>query len=89
MPFSKRTRRPSLRLGLQDVLEQDPAGLARCRRASRFGLDVLEHEVRRVDLAMRMRVGDADHLALVLEDQDVVDSGEPAQIDVLLAARPP
>ena len=44
---------------------------------AQLGLDVLEHEVRRVDLAVRMRIADADGFALVLEDQHVGDFGAP------------
>src|SRR5262245_4475130 len=51
---------------------------------SRLGLDGFEDEVGRVDLAMRMRVGDADDFALVLEDQDVVDLLVAAEFYILL-----
>ena len=58
---------------------------ARCRSPrARFGLDGLEHEVGRVDLAVRVRVGDADDLALVLEDEHVIDAVACAEIAVLL-----
>src|SRR5262245_18311290 len=50
---------------------------------SRLGLDGLEDEVGRVDLAMRVRVGDADDLAFVFEDQYVVDLFARAEFDVL------
>jgi len=38
----------------------------------RLGLDRLEDEVRRVDLAVRVRVGDADHFALFVVTRRVV-----------------
>src|SRR2546427_7082934 len=41
------------------------------RLCLRLQLDGPEHEVRRVDLAVRMRVADADDLALVLEHEHV------------------
>src|SRR5438128_3109274 len=49
----------------------------------RFGLNRLEDEISRVNLAVRVRVGDADHLAFILEDQDVVDLLATPEFDVL------
>src|SRR4029078_1406421 len=46
--------------------------------------DVFEGEVRRVDLTVRVRVADADHLSLVLEDEDEVHFGLRAQFAHLL-----
>ena len=40
---------------------------------AQLGLDVLEDEVRGVDLAVRVRVADPDGLTLVLEDQHELD----------------
>jgi len=59
-------------LGLDQVLEQ-PAPRRRAVFAHRaeFDLDGLPHEVRRVQLPVRMRVRDADELALVLEQEHV------------------
>ena len=50
---------------------------------SGFILDSLEHKICRVDLAMRMRIGDADNFALVFEDQYVADLGTRAEIRIL------
>src|SRR6266508_170321 len=75
---------PVFALGLEDVLEEYPPGLGQMPPGdSRFGLDGLEDEVGRVDLTMRVRVGDADDLALVLKDQDVVDLFVRAEFDIL------
>src|SRR4051812_34494540 len=62
---------PVLTLGRHDVLEERVAGLFEMPAAStEFRLDVFEGEVRGVDLTMRVRVADADHLAFVLEDEN-------------------
>ena len=69
----------------EDVLEQHAAGLRQVPLAcTRLGLDRLEHEVRRVDLTVRVRVRDADHFALVLEDEHVIDAVASAELPVLL-----
>src|SRR5204863_276377 len=49
----------------------------------RLELDGPEHEVRRVDLAVRMRVTDADDLALVLEHEHVPYLVARAELAVL------
>src|SRR5262245_37557117 len=75
---------PVFALGLEDVLEEYPPGLGQMSSGdSILGLDGLEYEVGRVDLTMWVRVGDADDLALILEDQDVVDLLVAAEFDVL------
>src|SRR4051794_31151384 len=53
-------------------------------RDSGLGLDVLEDEVGGVNLAVRVRVRDADGLPLVLEDEDVFDLGPAPEFAVLL-----
>ena len=52
-----------------------------------LGLDVLEGEVGRVDLAVRVRVADPDDLALVLEDQHERHVGMRRQLAHLLLPR--
>src|SRR5262245_3182343 len=75
---------PVFALGLKDVLEEYPPGLGQAPLGdSRLGLDSLEDEVGRVDLAMRMRVGDADDLALVLEDQCMIDLLELPEVKIV------
>src|SRR5262245_56812872 len=75
---------PVFALGFQDVLEEYPPRLGQMPPGdSRLGLDGFEDEVGRVYLAMRMRVGDADDLALVLEDQDMVDLLVAAEFYIL------
>ncbi len=67
-----------------DVLHQGAAVLLPVAPADRdLVLDRLEDEVGRVNLAVRVRVGDADDLALVLEGQHVVDLRPGAQLAVL------
>ena len=60
---------------------------------ARAGVDLdgdrFEHEIRGVNLAMGMRIRDADHFALVLEDQHVVHFRPVAQLAVLLLANIP
>ena len=55
------------------------------RRDPGLGLDSLEHEVGRVDLAVGMRVRYSDDFTLVLEDQNMIDLCAAAKFDVLLA----
>ena len=50
---------------------------------ARFGLDRLEDEVRRVDLAVRMWVGDTDDFTFVLEDEHMRDVRMRAERRVL------
>src|SRR5262245_49778316 len=60
-------------LGCNDVLKEHTAGLGEMRsRRLGFDFDRSKNEVRRVDLAVRMGVTDADDVALVLEHQNVV-----------------
>ena len=59
------------------LLEVPAAGL-------QLRLDVLEDEVGRVDLTVRVRVADADDLSLVLEDQDEGHLGMRRQLAHLL-----
>ena len=54
---------------------------------SRFGFDCFEDKIRGVDLAMRMRIGDADDLAFVFEDEHVVDFRHGVRVPILFAAR--
>jgi hypothetical protein len=75
---------PVFLFGLEDVLEKNPPGLGQMPPGdSRLGLDGLEDEVGGVDLAMRVRVGDPDDLALILEDQDMVDLLVAAEFYIL------
>src|SRR5437773_5792317 len=76
---------PVLAFGLQDILKENPSCLCQMAlRNARFGLDCLEDEIGSVNLAMRVRVGYANHLAFVFENQDVADLVAAAQFDVLL-----
>src|SRR5918911_1053188 len=71
-----------LALGGEDVLKEDAASFFKVAAAgARLGLDGLEYEVGRVNLAVRVRVRDADDFALILEDEDVVDPVAAAEID--------
>src|SRR5262249_20818966 len=73
---------PVFAFGLEDVLEKNLPGVGQMPPGDpRLGLDGLEDEVGRIDLAMRVRVGDPDDFALVLEDQDVVDLFARAEFD--------
>src|SRR5262245_63660972 len=55
---------PVFAFGLEDVLEKNLPGVGQMPPGdSRLGLDGLEDEVSRIDLAMRVRVGDADDFA--------------------------
>src|SRR5262249_42617571 len=75
---------PVFALGLEDVLEEYPPGLGQMPPGdSRLGLDGFEDDGGRVDLAMRSRVAEADDLALVVEDQDMVDLFVRAEFGVL------
>ena len=57
-----------LLLGADDVLDQAAPGVgAVARRRRQLGLDRLPDEAGRVDLPVRVRIGDADDVALVLE----------------------
>ena len=68
-------------LGANRVLEQRSAGVDMMSRGdARLIEDRLEREVRRIDLAIRMRARDTDEVASVLEDEDVLDAGERAQL---------
>ena len=79
-----------LALRFQHVLKQHAARLGQIPLArAGLGLDELEHEVRGVDLTVRMRVADADGLALVLEDQDVCHLGREPRARASGPARSP
>src|SRR3954469_17395635 len=79
---------PVLTLGRNDVLEERFARLFEMPAAgTEFRLDEFKSEVRRVDLAMRVRVADADHLSLVLEDEDEIHVGMRRQFSHLLLPR--
>ncbi len=68
-----------------DVLKDRPPVFAQVSSGNqRFVLDRFEDEVGRVDLTMRVRIRDADHFPLVFEEEDVIDLGTIAQIDILL-----
>src|SRR5262245_36344325 len=76
---------PVFAFGLEDVLEEYAPGIGQMSLGdSRLGLDGLENEVGRIDLAMWVWVGDADDLAFVLEDQYVVDLFARAELQILL-----
>src|SRR5262245_6423490 len=49
-----------------------------------FSLDRFEDEICRVNLAMRMRVGDTDYFTTVFEDQHVVDFITATEFCILL-----
>ena len=65
-----------------------PAGFRQVPAAGlQFGVDVLEREVGRVNLAVRVRVADADDFSLVLEDEDERHIGICGQFTHLLLPR--
>src|SRR5690242_15875530 len=71
-------------LGLEDVLKEAAARRFKVAAASAgFCLDGLEDKVGRVNLAVRVRVRDADDFALVLENENVINVWAAAEINVL------
>ena len=77
-----------LLLGADDVRHQPAPGVALVAlRRAELGLDRLPDERRRVDLAVRVRVGDADDVALVLEAQHLANLRARAQLARLARAR--
>ena len=65
-----------------------PAGFRQVPAAGlQFGVDVLEREVGRVNLAVRVRVADANDFSLVLEDEDERHIGICGQFTHLLLPR--
>src|SRR5687768_14184351 len=72
-------------LRLQYVLKEHAARLFEIA-ARNLGLafDEFEDKVRRIDLAMRMRVRNADNLTFVFKGQDVVDLGTSTEFQVLI-----
>ena len=73
-------------LGTDDVRHQPAAGVALVAlRRAQLGLDRLPDERRRVDLAVRVRIGDADDVALVLEAQHLANLRARAQLARLAA----
>src|SRR5882762_8907022 len=68
-------------LALDDVAVKASAGLAHVPRlGTQLTLDDWRHEWIRVDLSVRMAERDADNLASILEDVDVADVGQPAEL---------
>lgn len=64
-------------LGGDDVLEQDAMMLAPMTAADvDFVGNRLEDEIGGVNLAMGMRIGDANDVPLIFEDEDVLDFGQ-------------
>jgi len=71
-------------LGGDDVFQQHPILLVPVTlRDGHFVFDRLEDEIRRVDLAVGVRVGNADHLTLVLECEHVVHFRTGAEFPIL------
>ncbi len=71
-------------LGFEHVLEEDAARLAQMAfRDCGLVRDGLEDEVRRVDLAVRMRVRDPGRSTFVLEDQHVLDLRKRTEVAML------
>src|SRR5947209_6286612 len=74
-----------LMFSLEEVLKEKAPGLFKVAAAGAgFGLDGLEDKVGGVNLAVRMRVRDADDFALVLKDENVIDFGAAAEVNILL-----
>ena len=71
-------------LGVDDVAEERPAGCGPVlgRRVA-LRSRACETKVRRVDLAVRVRIADADHFALVLEHQHAAHFGPRRQVAML------
>src|SRR6185436_5299015 len=77
-----------LTLGGEDVLKEHASGVGKMAGSgAQLRLDVFEDEVRRVDLAMRVRVADAHRLALVLEDEHELYVGLRRKLAHLLLPR--
>src|SRR4051812_22990747 len=71
-------------LGFEDVLKERAARFCKVAAAgARFGFDGFEDKVGGVNLAMRVRIRNADDFALVLKDEDVIDLRAAAEIEVL------
>src|SRR3954451_19463754 len=71
-------------LGFEDILKERAARFFKVATAgARFGLDGFEDKVGGVNLAMRMRIRNADDFALVLEDEDVIDLRAAAEVNIL------
>src|SRR6266850_246184 len=68
-------------LALDDIAVKAPAGLAHVPRfCIELALYDRRHEWIGVDLSVRMAQGDADDLSSVLEDIDVTNVGQPAEL---------
>src|SRR5687768_16117677 len=63
-----------LLLGRQDILEENSAGLLPMASAHpSFSFNILKDKVGRVNLAVRMRVGNAYGFSFILKNQDMLD----------------
>ena len=72
----------------KNVLKENVTGFGKMSTAgSGLVRDRLEDKIVRVDLAMRVRIGNANCLPFVFEDQNVFDLGAIAKIEVLLLPR--
>src|SRR5436853_6431726 len=73
-----------LAFGGEDFLKENAARFFKIAAAGAgFGFDGFEDKVGRVNLAMRVRVRDADDIALILKDENVIDFGAAAEINIL------
>src|SRR5262249_41206127 len=62
--------------GFDDVVKEYASGLFVVSPAdTSLGLDCFEDKVRRVNLAMRMRIGNTDDVPFVLENQHMIHLG--------------
>ena len=76
--------RAGLLFGSDDVLEKHATCFREILPAdTSLGFDSLEDKVRRIDLAVRMWIRDADDFAFVLEDEHVVDIREATERVIL------
>src|SRR5262249_12365268 len=74
-----------LALRLEDVLKEHASGrLVVTSGNIGFALNRLEDKIRRIDLTVRMRIGNTYHIAFVLEDENVFHFPAGAKIDVLV-----
>ena len=82
--FSQMMRRPSSFSSPDHVLEKNASRFCQMALAgARFGLDGLEDKVCRVNLAVRMRIGNAHRFAFVFKDQHVLDLFARAELPIL------
>ena len=70
-------------LGGNNICEQGAPGLIQISaRGSDFSFDRFEDKVSRINLAVRMRIRDANDPAFIFERQDVIDLRPSSQINI-------